>query len=332
MYGDTRILRQHLPAMIRWVDWCQAHSTNLIRDHDRGPDYGDWLSQGEKTPKDLIGTAYFAYSTSLLAKACQAVGDTADADKYQQLFEQIKAAFNTAYVSADGHIKGDTQCDYCMALRFDLLPDDLRPKAGQYLADNVALHHDHLTTGFLGVSYLLPALCSAYRVFLQDTFPSWLFSVKHGATTIWERWDGWTPDKGFQTPTMNSFNHYSLGSCGEWMFDTVAGIGTDGPGFKHIIIRPRPGGGMTHAEASFDSIRGRISTKWSLENGNFSLHAIIPVNTVATIELPTANPRSVRESGRKIAASPEIKSIAGADGITRFQIGSGEYHFTCQVP
>jgi alpha-L-rhamnosidase len=339
MYGDKRILEQHLPAMTRWVDWCQAHSTNLIRDHDRGPDYGDWLSQGENTPKDLIGTAFFAYSTSLVADAYRVTGDTASADKYQQLFEQIKTAFDQRYVSADGHVQGGTQCGYCMALRFNLLPDELRAQAGQYLEDDVKAHNDHLTTGFIGVSYLLPALCSedkvdtAYRVFLQDTFPSWLFSVKHGATTIWERWDGWTPEKGFQNPIMNSFNHYSLGSCGEWMFNTVAGIGVDidQPGFKHIIIHPRPGGDLTHAEGTFDSIHGTISTKWILENGKFSLDVTLPINTTATVEFPTTNISSIQESGRNVTTSPEFKATLGADGMAQMQVGSGAYQFTCPV-
>jgi len=338
MYGDKRILQQHLPAMMRWVDWCQIHSTNLIRDRDLGPNYGDWLSQGEKTQPDLLGTAYFAYSTSLLAKACKVTGDTASAEKYEKLFGQIKAAFNHRYVSADGHIQNGTQTDYCMALRFNLLPDELRAKVAQYLTDDVAKHHDHLTTGFIGVSYLLPALCSedkvdtAYRVFLQDTFPSWLFSVKHGATTIWERWDGWTPEKGFQDPGMNSFNHYSLGSCGEWMFDTVAGIGLDSaqPGFKHIIIHPQPCGNLTEAQASYDSIQGKIATKWMLENGKFSLHVTIPVNTTAIVILPTMNVSSVKESGRKIKDCPDIRDATAEEGPPVFLIGSGDYNFTCE--
>jgi Bacterial alpha-L-rhamnosidase 6 hairpin glycosidase domain/Alpha-L-rhamnosidase N-terminal domain/Bacterial alpha-L-rhamnosidase concanavalin-like domain/Bacterial alpha-L-rhamnosidase C-terminal domain len=327
MYGDKRILEQHLPAMKRWIDWCQAHTTNLIRDHDRGPDYGDWLSQGESTPKDMIGTAYFAYSTALVAKSCEITGDTDGAAKYGDLATQIKAAFNQRYVQPDGKTPDNTQAGYAMALRFHLLPDDVRPKAAQFLEDNVKAHNDHLTTGFVGVSYLLPALSSenkidtAYRLLLQDTFPSWLFSVKQGATTIWERWDGWTPDKGFQNPGMNSFNHYSLGSCGEWMFDTVAGIGVDPdhPGFHHILIHPRPGGNLTHAEASFDSIHGKITTKWTLAHGNFSLDVTIPINTTATVELP---------SSTQVTTLPVIKPETNA----QFEIGSGDYHFTCQLP
>jgi alpha-L-rhamnosidase len=340
MYGDKRILEQHLPAMSRWVDWCQAHSTNLIRDRDLGGNYGDWLSQKENTPKDLIGTAYFAYSTSLVAQAYGVMGDTASADKYQKLFGQIKAAFDQRYVSADGHVQGETQTGYCMALRFNLLPENLRNRAAHYLEDDVKAHQDHLTTGFIGVSNLLPALCSegkvatAYDVFLHDTFPSWLFSVKQGATTIWERWDGWTPEKGFQNPGMNSFNHYSLGSCGQWMFDTVAGIGlaSDEPGFSRILIRPRPGGNLTEAKGSFDSIHGKISSEWHLQNGRFSLHVIIPINTTARIDLPTSNASSVQEEGMAMATHPEIKATPDAAPEIQYSVGSGDYTFTCQIP
>ncbi|HEX4085188.1 MAG TPA: family 78 glycoside hydrolase catalytic domain [Chthoniobacteraceae bacterium] len=317
-YGDTRMLEENLPAMKKWVDWCTAHSTNGIRDHDRGSDYGDWLSQHESTSKELIGTAYYAYSTDLLAKSCAAAGDTGGAQKYGQLFDQIKAAFNQHYVLADGHIKEGTQCAYAMALRFNLLPDNLRAKAGQYLAEDIAAHGNHLTTGFIGVSYLLPALCAenqtatAYRLFLQKTFPSWLFSVLNGATTIWERWDGWTPEHGFQDPGMNSFNHYSLGSCEEWMYDSVAGIGTDTPGFSHIVIRPLPdpAGGLTHAEGSYDSIHGRIATKWTLKDHRFTLSVTIPLNTTATVELPAPD----------------------RDGKKEIPIGSGDYQFACVIP
>ena len=339
MYGDKQLLLQHLPAMARWVDWCRAHSSNLIRDRDRGRDYGDWLSQNESTSKELIGTAFFAYSTSLVAKAYSAVGDSASADKYQQLFNQIKSAFNNKYVTPDGHIKDGTQTDYCMALQFDLLPDDLRAKAVQYLEDDVHSHQDHLTTGFVGVGHLLPALCSggkvetAYKVFQQDTFPSWLFSVKQGATTIWERWDGWTPDKGFQTPRMNSFNHYSLGACGEWMFDTVAGIGVDPakPGFSHIIIQPRPGGTLTAATASFNSIHGLISTNWKLNSGHLSLHVTIPINTSATIIFPPGA-AAIQESNLPIAKHQEIMTLPDDGEQDHYLIGSGTYSFTCQLP
>ena len=158
MYGDKRILERHLPAMIKWVDYLQLHSNGLIRDKDRGEDYGDWLSIDADTPKDLIGTAFFAYSTHLLARSCRVLGREAEADKYDQLFADIKTAFNQRYVAADGRIQGNTQCAYAMALKFELLPDDLRPKAAQYLEEDIKAKGGHLSTGFVGVSYLLPVL------------------------------------------------------------------------------------------------------------------------------------------------------------------------------
>ena len=338
VYDDRRILEKHLPAMTKWVEWCRTHSTGLIRDHDRGGDYGDWLSIGADTPKDLIGTAYFAYSTDLLARSYRAVGDEANAAKYQRLFQDIKAAFNKRYVKPDGRIHGNTQCCYAMALKFNLLPDELRPKAVKYLEDDIRAKGWHLSTGFVGVSYLLPVLTqagkidTAYRLLTQDTFPSWLFSVKHGATTIWERWDGWTPEKGFQNPGMNSFNHYALGSCGQWLFDTVAGIGLDSdrPGYKHIIIHPRVGGGLNKAAATLNSIHGWIVSSWAKKDGTLTLNVTVPANTTATVYVPAANSDAVRESGKPAAEAEGVKLLRTAHGEVVFEVQSGEYHFTAR--
>ena len=334
VYGDTRVLAAHYPAMVKWIEWCRVHSTGLIRNKDRGGDYGDWLSIGADTPKDLIGTAYFAWSTHLVAEAAKALGNTGDAAKYDQLYQEIKSAFNQAFVAADGRIKGNTQCGYTMALKFGLLPEDLRPKAAQYLVDDIAAKGDHLSTGFVGVSYLLPVLTRAgktdtvFKLFLQDTFPSWLFSVKHGATTIWERWDGWTPDKGFQDPGMNSFNHYSLGSCGEWMFSSLAGIDTDGPGFSHIMVRPTPGNGITWVKASYDSVRGTIATAWKTAGDTFSLDVIIPPNTRATVCIPAKDESAVMESGHPAATARGLKFLRMEAGTAIYQADSGSYSFT----
>ena len=338
IYGDKRVLEKHLPAMTRWVEWCRVHSTDLIRDKDRGGDYGDWLSIGADTPKDLIGTAYFAYSTKLLAKSYLAVGNKEEAAKYEKLFDEIKAAFNKRYVGADGRIQGNTQCCYAMALKFDLLPQSLRAKAAQYLEDDIKAKGGHLSTGFVGVSYLLPVLTgqgkldTAFSLLMQDTFPSWLFSVKHGATTIWERWDGWTPDKGFQDPGMNSFNHYSLGSCGEWLYDTVAGIGLDpqNPGYRHIIIRPRIGGGLTSASATLKSIRGLIASGWAVKDGTLTLDVTIPTNTTATVFVPAADAASVTESGKPIAEAEGVKFLMMKDGAAVFAVQSGTYRFAAK--
>ena len=339
VYGDNRVLERHLPAMTRWVEYCRAHSTGLIRDKDRGNDYGDWLSIGANTPKDLIGTAYFAYSTRLLAEAYRAVGNTDAAAKYEQLFQDIKTAFIKRYVKDDGHIFGNTQSCYLMALKFDLLPDNLRAKVADLLEADIQAKGGHLSTGFVGVSYLLPVLTeagkiqTAFRLLMQDTFPAWLFSVKHGATTIWERWDGWTPDKGFQDPGMNSFNHYSLGSCGQWLYSAVAGIDQDSeqPGFKKIVIRPRIGGGMTWAKASYDSIRGPIASAWRVKDGKFTLEIEIPANTTATVYVPAQNADSVTEGGKSLGKVAGLQFLRMEEGAAVIAVPSGKYRFSAPL-
>ncbi len=336
IYGDKRILERHLPAMTRWVEYLREHSTNLIRDKHRGDDYGDWLSIHADTPKDLIGTAYFAYSTRLLARSYQALGRAEEAAKYEELFQDIKTAFNKRYVSDDGRVRGNTQCAYAMALKFGLLADALRSRAAQYLEEDIKAKGDHLSTGFVGVSYLLPVLTqagkadTAYRLLLQDTFPSWLFSVKHGATTIWERWDGWTPEKGFQDPGMNSFNHYSLGSCGEYLFGGIGGIRPANPGFKNILIEPVIRDGLTWAKTRYDSIRGRIATSWKLERGKLALEISVPANTTATVCIPATDAVSVKESNKPIEQTAGVKYLRQADGQAFYEVGSGTYKFTSE--
>lgn len=337
VYGDKRILEQHLPAMTRWIEYLRLRSDGLIRDRDRGNDYGDWLSIGANTPKDLIGTAFFAYSTHLVAKSCRVLGHQADADTYDQLFTDIKTAFNKRYVKADGRIESDTQCAYAMALKFGLLPNDLRYKAAQYLVQNIKSKGGHLSTGFVGVSYLLPVLTqadksdTAYELLLQDTFPSWLFSVKLGATTIWERWDGWTPDKHFQDPGMNSFNHYSLGSCGEYLFGDIGGIRPASAGFKTILIDPVMRDGLTWADTSFDSVHGRIATVWKRNGKKVSLKVVIPANTTATVCVPAGGLATITESGNPVEKARGVKFLNQEGDKCLFEIGSGTYDFASEM-
>jgi len=333
VYGDKEILERHLPAMERWIDYLSQHSDHFIRDRDRGNDYGDWLSIGANTPKDLIGTAFFAYSTHLVARSCRALGRTEEADRYDQLFENIKSAFNQRYVKPDGRIEGNTQCAYAMALKFELLPDALRPKAAQYLEDDIKAKGGHLSTGFVGVSYLLPVLTeagkadTAYELLLQDTFPSWLFSVKHGATTIWERWDGWTPEKGFQDPGMNSFNHYSLGSCGEYLFGGIGGIRPASPGYKTILIRPIIRDGLTWAKTTYNSIHGPIATSWKRDGNRIELQVSVPVNTTATVCVPASDLSNITESGRPADRAAGVKFVRQENDAVEFEVGSGTYRF-----
>ena len=320
--------------MKKWISFLEKRSENLLCP---ASGYGDWVSIASDTPKDVIATAYFAYVTNLVSKTAAVLGKEDEAKQYKELYEKIKAAFNEAYVTDDGKIKGETQTCYVLGLHFDLLPEEKRPLATQYLIEAIKDKDRHLSTGFVGLSYLLPTLTEtgnldvAYSLLLNDTFPSWGYSIKNGATTIWERWDGWTEEKGFQDPSMNSFNHYSFGAVGRWLFGTVAGIDTDGPGFKKIIIRPRPGE-ITNAKASYDSINGEISTDWVQKGRMFKLNVTIPANTTATVYVPAEDVEAVNESGKKTAEVENVEFLRMEDGCAVFAAGSGQYRFKSKLP
>jgi alpha-L-rhamnosidase len=334
-YGDKRVIEKHYESMKEWIAYLKTNSKELLRP---AYGYGDWVAVGSDTPKDVIATAYFAYSTRLLSEMAAVIGKNEDAKEYEALFQQIKDAFNKAYVSGDGKIKGDTQTCYCLALYFDLLPAEKRELASGHLIKALGEKDWHLSTGFVGLSYLLPALTQmghldiAYRLLANDSFPSWGYSIKHGATTIWERWDGWTAEKGFQDPGMNSFNHYAFGSVGRWLFGTVAGIEMDASGYKRIVIRPQPGGGMTYAGATYDSIAGKIESCWRIDCGEFELDVTIPANTTATIYIPARDAESVLESGWPASTAEGVSVVGMQDGSAVFQVGSGQYRFVTKYP
>lgn len=332
-YGDTRILERHIDSMKRWVDWCNAHSTNLIRDKDRGNDYGDWLSINADTPKDLIGTAYFARSTEIVAKALRVLRRDAEAQTYESLHAKIRDAFVARYVDSEGRMAGNTQCGYVLVLKFELMPEHLREKAAGHLVADIKAKDWHISTGFVGVSMLLPVLEEAgyadvaYRLLQQDTFPSWLYSVKQGATTIWERWDGATEKGPHPDIGMNSFNHYALGSCGEWLFAGVAGIRADEPGFTRIAIRPNVTQSLTWAKGTYQSVRGEVSSRWEVREGQLSLHVKVPVNTTATVHIPHEENAQVLESGVELANAKGVV-VKSTDSHGSFvEVGSGEYTF-----
>ena len=337
VYGDAEILRRHYAAMAQWITFLHTANPNLLWTERVGHDYGDWLSIAADTPKDVLATAYFAYDVSLMARIADVLGHADDAQKYRQLFADIKAAFNAAFVTNDGRIKGDTQTCYVIALRFDLLPAPLRPLAAKHLVDDIASKGGHLSTGFVGVGYLCPTLTEAgyndvaYQLLLNETFPSWGYSIRHGATTIWERWDGWTEEKGFQDPGMNSFNHYSLGSVGEWLYRYVAGIDTDPahPGFAHILIHPHPhpGPGLTHARAEYQSIRGRIVSEWKKDSGVLTLDVSIPANTTATVFLPAGEAATTTEGGHAIADDAGVSFLRREGEAAVYEVPSGTYRF-----
>ena len=333
VYGDRRALADHYDAMTRWIAYLEANSTGLLRP---AAGYGDWVPMGEETPKDVLATACFARSASLVADAARTLGKAADAHKYDDLYERIKDAFNKAYVSEDGLIAGDTQTCYAMALDFDLLPQALRAAAADRLVRNIGAHGNHLTVGFVGVASLLRALTkagrtrAAYALMEQETFPSWLYAVRHGATSIWERWNGWTEERGLFDPAMNSFAHYAFGVAAEWLFSTVAGIDTDGPGFRRIIIRPRPGGRLTHARAAYHAITGRVVSAWRLDEAGLKLDVTIPPNTTATVYVPAKAAADVTERGKPASDAEGVKFVRMDAGAAVFAVGAGQYAFAAR--
>lgn len=335
VYGDRRILERHYDAMTKFIAFCQNRSKANLLPPDKYHCFGDWLNINADTPKDVIYTAYFAYSTKLTAQAAAVLGKTDNAAKYNDLFTRIKAAFNQAYVTDDGRISGDTQTAYVLALAFDLVDGERAKLAAQHLVDNIAKRDWHLSTGFIGTKDLMLVLAKigrndvAYRLIYNDTFPSWGFSIEHGATSIWERWDGWTPERGFQDPGMNSFAHYSFGAVYQWMVENIGGIRSDGPAYQHIIIGPQLDGKLIDATTSYDSIRGRIETGWKRDGGNFSLNVIIPPNTAATVYLPL-NPAAanrISESGRPLESVKGVKLLRTENDRAVLEVESGSYHF-----
>lgn len=330
MYGDTSILETHYPAMAKFVEFTRHRSTPDLLPPEEFHCFGDWLNINAETPKEVIYTAYFARAAYLTAKAAVILGKKSDAAGYEELFMKVKTAFRSAYVDAKGRIKGNTQTGYVLALAFDLLEEPAKSRAAKNLIADIESRGWHLSTGFIGTKDLMLVLNSlgrndiAYRLLLNETFPSWGFTIRNGATSIWERWDGWTPDKGFQDPGMNSFAHYSFGAVYQWMVENIGGIRCDAPGYGKILIAPSPGGTLTSAHVSYRSVSGPIATAWKIASGRMSLTVSIPPNTSARISLPGVA-GEVLESGKPAATQPGLRPVGKEAG--EYEAASGNYVF-----
>jgi len=294
-YGDTEILRENYDAMARWIVYQEKTATDLVRPRTN---YGDWLAIDAVTapnapvPCDLVGTAYFAYTTRLMARIAGVLGKRADATRFRALHAKIVRAFRRAYVTPSGRVVGHCQTGYLLALAFDLLPVAQRPAALAHLVDLIASRDWHLTTGFIGTPLLCPVLTRfgrtdvAYRLLLQETYPSWLYPIKNGATTMWERWNSYTLEHGFGPVGMNSFNHYAYGAIGEWMYEVIGGLRAEAPGCASILFAPEPGGGVDSATTALEGPRGRIECAWRLNGKTLTLELLVPPQTKAKLRLP----------------------------------------------
>jgi alpha-L-rhamnosidase len=341
-YGDKTLLQNQYSSMKAYVESIKKVTVNNL--WNSGFHFGDWLfyrpdddndGRAAVTDKYLIAQCFYIHSTQLLINAAKVLGKTEDVTNYSKLLDDSKAAFNKEYVTVSGRLVSGTQTAYVLALNFDILPETLRAQAAERLADNIKSYGNHLTTGFLGTPYLCHVLTRfgnadlAYKLLLQETYPSWLYPVKMGATTIWERWDGQKPDSSFQTPGMNSFNHYAYGAIGDWMYRKMAGLDTyeDGAGYKHIKVMPHIGGSFTNAAASLKTYYGNTAAGWKIEKDKLLLDVEVPANTYATIFIPADDVNSITESNLALAASKEIKVIGKEDGYIKVETGSGSYHF-----
>jgi len=319
-YGDTAILKSQYSSMKAWEEYMirEAGDSFLF---NTGFHFGDWLSfaeyssyiynapdygfAGAHTEKDLIATAYFYYSTSLMAKIADITGEETDAAKYKSLLTKIKEAFKNEFITPNGRLLSNTQAAYAIALTFNVIPDEYRKTMAGLLAKNVE-YFQHLTTGFLGTPVLCDALSDigrtdlAYKLLFNKKYPSWLYAVTMGATTIWERWDGIKPDGSFQNEGMNSFNHYAYGAIGNWLYTRAAGIQShpDFPGYKKTIIKPELTDKLDFAKATLQTVYGQIKSEWKLENGHLQLTVTLPPNTTATVFVPgKGNTYSEHEMG-----------------------------------
>jgi alpha-L-rhamnosidase len=289
-YGDERVLTERYDGMKRFMRFLEDDSTDHIRDAGR---YGDWLSLGRHTPKELIGSAYLAATADTMTKIAEVVDAPADAERFADTAAEARAAFVRTFVDDDGRVRSGTQTAYVLALHHDLLPADLRDASASFLAEDIE-RTGHLSTGFLGTPIALPVLTRhgrhelACRLAQRTEYPSWCFSVVHGATTIWERWDGWTAENGFKDARMNSFNHYALGAVGDWLYRDLAGLDPDerAPGYGHVFVRPRPGGTVTSASVRYESVRGTFMCQWEKTSDAFNLDLTVPPNATASVQLP----------------------------------------------
>ncbi len=364
-YGDRRLLAAHYPGVRKWVEQLHGSLPDRIC---RRETFGDWLNGdtlllpdwppgGAAVPNDVIATAFSAHSARIAAEMAKALGRREDAQRYRRLFEEFRAAFNRAFVDRQGRIAGDTQAGYAIALRFDLLPEELRAAAIEHLLAAIRRYHGRLSTGNHGTHRLLIELSRAghhdlaYRLVTGRRCPSYRYMVDQGATTIWERWDSYVPDRSptgprlrwqavdpantyvaagpFQDPGMDALNHRGFITVGQWMMQMILGIEPDEgrPGYKRFTIHPRPPGDLTSAKGWYDSIRGRIGVHWRREPEVFQLYATIPPNSSATVYVPAAQSADVFERGWPASTAPGIEFSRMHDGCAVFRVEAGSYRF-----
>lgn len=351
-YGDVRVIEEHWDSMVRYMDYLERSAVDFIQPNSG---IGDHLAI-ERTNIGLTNTAYYAYDAYMMSKMAEVLGKTAESRKYALLYENVKEAFNKKYVNEDGvtvaeHrafrwpgmptpqggpkdgdiIPVDTQTSYALPLYFNLFDDSVKDKAVANLVKDIEEHGNTLTTGFIGTPYLNNALSEngrddvAYTLFEQEKYPSWLYPVLQGATTMWERWNSYTIENGFGPVDMNSFNHYAYGAIGEWMFSHSLGIQRDEqkPAYKHIILQPKVGGEISFAKGHFESSYGVIESGWEKTKDGYIYLVTIPANTTASLNLQASGISKVKVLKGEEGVGP-FRSLTGKV-MAELQAGSYEF-------
>lgn len=359
-YADRRLLEEHVESAERWVEFVRAANPDGIWRHARGNDYGDWLNgewlelegwkkAGASVPRELFATAFHARSAQILAQSEAALGRREHASRYAKLFESVRQAFVREFLASDGTLTGDTQAGYALALEFDLLPEHAREAALERLVADILARGKHLSTGIQATPRALFALSRngrhdlACELVLDRRCPSWGFMLEQGATTIWERWDGYVPGRGFQDPGMNSFNHFAFGAVGEWMMAQLAGVEPDPtrPGFERFFLRPRPGPGLDWVRARYASVRGEIHSAWRRVGlgaphgregagrdggGQVEYEFSVPANTLAHVALECGADQALFE-GASGAERASARATVRSAGSLLFELEPGAHRF-----
>lgn len=319
--GDLSVLTDNYAMMENLVGWYRARSVGGLLPAIEG--YGDWLqpySQAVATPEEplaycrgdtprpLLGAAFFARDTQILADSARTLGRHEDAAHYATEAATLRAAFVREYFGADGRLRNapETQTSYALAIVFDLLPPPLAARAGEHLSRLVRAAGGHLRTGFLGTPHLAAALDRtghadlACELLFKESYPSWFYPINQGATTMWERWNSYSHEHGFGDVKMNSFNHYAYGAIGQWMYERIAGLAPDPaqPGYKHFFVRPLFAPQLDHARAEHETPHGLAVSRWKRETGGrVALEVVVPPNSTATVEFPDARPPQTVPAG-----------------------------------
>ncbi|SDC89745.1 Ig-like domain (group 3) [Nocardioides lianchengensis] len=332
-WGDGRIVRENYAAMEKFLGFVRTSAGADLIDSNRGH-WEDWLNLDDPTSVGVLGTMYYAEDARMLSEMAAAIGEDADAAEYAALSTSVREAFVDEFVQANGVVQGNSQAGYAMALGMGMVADPaLREKVAAKFVAKLAASDNHLTTGFLGTPWLLPALSSigrddlAYTMLLHKDYPSWGYEIEKGATTMWERWNSIMPDGSFGPVEMNSFNHYAYGAVGDWMYQNIGGITPVEAGYRSTRIAPVVGGGLTHGAGDFASAYGPISTDWRLTGEDLALQVQVPVNTTAQVVLPAANPSAVSEGGELLGDVDGVTDVTDDGDTVTVTVGSGRYDF-----